>query len=140
LQQEIANCLSTIDIINSIHIMKNVLLTLFGFIALWDAFTTVIGTGAYMGTESITFSVIVGGIVLAFMIGTKYIWAQEGGLKTIMVLLWFLALAIDVATSFFGNLAFLGDSFLSDDKKAFLLAVTVLTSASPILVSLMMND
>jgi len=120
--------------------MKKVLMIVFGIASLWDAFTTLVGTSAVLQSNSMVFSVVAAVVILAFMIGTKYIWNQEGTLKTILVTMWVIALGYDVFTSFTGNLAVVMEGYANESQMAFLIGLTILTSASPILVSIMIDD
>lgn len=112
----------------------------FGISSLWDAFTTLVGTSAVLQSNSIVFSLVAAVVILAFMIGTKYIWNQEGTLKTVLIVMWIIALGYDIFTSYTGNLAVVMEGHANGDQEVFLIGLTILTSASPILVSIMMND
>ena len=114
---------------------------MFGIVSMWDAFTTVIGTSEFLKIEDDIFASVAAAIViLAFMTCTKYIWAEEGFLKVILILLWFTAFGYDVFTSYQGNLTYILDGVASGQQVLFLWGLTVLTSASPVLISIVLSD
>lgn len=120
--------------------MRKILMIVFGIASLWDAFTTLIGTSAVLKTDNIVFSVVAAVVILAFMIATKYVWDQNGTLKIILIVLWAIALVYDVFTSYTGNLTVVMNGYADEGQLVFLVGLTILTSASPILVSIMMDE
>lgn len=121
--------------------MKQILLVIFGLTALWDAFTTLIGTSTYLtpaGSERlILVPSFVALVILGFMVGSKRIWGQEGTVGVIFKVFWVIAFAYDVYTSYLGNLELIMGG--NEEKMIFLLGITLLTSASSILVSLIFD-
>ncbi len=134
--------------------MRNLLLLIFGLVALFDGFTTVLGTAAILGetTPGILISILFSLIILAFMIGTYPIWnasvidtwvenkETEGCLLFFIRFLWIAAFLYDIFTSYSGNkFLVVGEETASASQEAILVGLTLLVSASPIFVSYMLN-
>jgi hypothetical protein len=117
--------------------MKQILLVMFGLVSIWDMFTTVVGTNKYLGGNSILVPVFVAIAISGFLIGTKRLWQQEGAVGIVVKLFWIVAFGYDVFTSYLGNLNFVLDG--DSSKMAFLLGITFITSAAPILISLIFD-
>ena len=117
--------------------MKKLLIVIFAIIAIWDAFTTFIGVDGITQSSGngITFSIIASLLVFAFMLGTNHILNFEGMIGKLLKVFWGIAILIDVITSFIGNSIFIN----ANDWLTWiiLLLITLLTSASGIIVSYM---
>lgn len=118
--------------------IKPLLIILFGLAAVWDAITTVVGTKAYLGTTNVAVPIFVALVITAFMVGTKQLWRQREGLGIAVKVLWCIAFAYDVFTSYIGNLTLVMGG--ETEKLVFLLGITVLTSGAPILISLIFDQ
>ncbi len=135
--------------------MRNFLLVIFGPLALYDGFTTVLGTATILGdtNASILLSILFSLIILAFMLGTYFIWdgsvidsvveerEAEGCLLFFIRILWLAAFFYDIYTSYSGNkVLVVGANEATGAQEAILLGLTLLVSASPILVSYLLNS
>jgi len=135
--------------------MRNVLLIIFTPIALYDGFTTVLGTAAILGQTSvgILLSILFSLIILAFMLGTFPIWSSrtlssnaqnkdaEGCLLSFIRFIWVAAFIYDIYTSYSGNKALVaGENSTSISQEIILVGLTLFISAAPIFVSYMLSS
>nr|VFK79233.1 MAG: hypothetical protein BECKSD772D_GA0070982_104113 [Candidatus Kentron sp. SD] len=114
----------------------------FGATSFWDGFTTVIGTIKIIGDGE---NQIIGAIILAlgitaFLFGTTAIFYRADGLlRQFLAVSWFLAVAYDLTTSWYGNLEYVFQNNISTIPEYLILAaITGFISASPVLLSLVL--
>lgn len=114
---------------------------MFSIVSMWDAFTTVIGTSHFLKLEDDIFASIAAAVViLAFMTCTKYIWEEKGMLRFVLMILWVTAFGYDIFTSYHGNLIYILEGTASGQQTLFLWGLTILTSTSPVLISIVLSD
>lgn len=141
--------------------MKGFMILCFGVGALWDGLTTALGLAVIIqADDELGYAMcFVGGIiVLGFGIGTKLIFESGGFVYLIMKVLWLIAIIFDFYTAFIGNAQYiilkvrlldisratasLANVTHSINSAQFvvLIVLTVLVSASPILISYLQGD
>ncbi len=114
------------------------LIVIFSIVAVWDGFTTVFGTTVILdgGPQQLGAALVLAAVIMAFLIGTVWIWQENGMIGILGKVLWVIALGYDLYTSFEGNRAFLVTSESIEEKKlAILVGLTLLVSSSPIIIS-----
>jgi len=118
---------------------------IFGISSLWDGFTTVYGTTAILERQEVP-QMIAGVLLAAIILGLLYNTSTilnldyDDVVGISLKLLWFCAFAYDLATSYMGNIAFLITSpELNEIQKFVLFGLTFFVTASPILLSLLVN-
>lgn len=130
-----------------------ILLIITGFAGLWDGFTTFYGLSEIMGVSNviklqsqeltkIIASACFALVVTGFLFATKIIWelSKDNSIAPILRTLWFLALSIDVYTSFYGNQEFIFSGRINDEQMIILVGMTALVSGSPIVYSYLINN
>lgn len=119
------------------------LIFIFGIIALYDGFTTFIGTADIMD-DSIIISVVFAVIILAIVGSTAFIWSdnaiEEEFLRIFLRFLWFVAIIYDLFTSYVGNLEVLMDGDVSGGQTFILLGLTLLVSSAPVIFSYFLRE
>jgi len=134
--------------------MRYFLIIILGLVALYDGFTTVLGTAIILGesTAGISVSILFSLIILAFMISTYPIWdtkiiadwverrEAEGCLLYFIRFIWIAAFIYDLYTSYSGNKALIiGNEKANAGQEAILIGLTLMVSASPIFLSYMLS-
>ncbi len=134
--------------------MRYFLIIILGLVALYDGFTTVLGTAIILGesTAGISVSILFSLIILAFMISTYPIWdtrvinnwvekqATEGCLLYFIRFIWIAAFIYDLYTSYSGNKALITGNRQADaGQEAIFIGLTLMVSASPIFLSYLLS-
>lgn len=118
--------------------MRWFLVVILAVASLWDGFTTIYGTLFILGTGplQIVASVLFSALILAFVLNTtRLMKLRRGFLSTITKLFWFIALCYDLYTSWIGNINLIGQGRSDGATVTILIGLTLLVSASPILLS-----
>ena len=128
---------------------REITLYCFGLAALWDGTTTAFGIAGIIGADgfwSYVFCLVGGVVILGFGISTREIFANSAMPYPVLKALWWTAFSFDVATSWYGNVAYivlhkrpdgLLDALTSLTLPQLLLALglTVLVSSAPVMLS-----
>ena len=119
-------------------IVETFLMIILGLASIWDAFATVYGTSQVLGngTLQIAAALLFGGLILGFVLNSRRIlkWRSSffGGL---LKFFWFIALCYDFLTTWIANRDIIGQEQNSVVQVIILIGLTLLVSASPILLS-----
>ena len=120
--------------------MKWFLFAVLSIATLWDTFTTVYATLDIFGTGplQIVAALLFAALILSFMLNTRRImqW-QFGFVGGIIKVFWFVALVCDFYTAWVGNSALLTRGEESAPELILLTGLTLLVTASPILLSVL---
>jgi hypothetical protein len=106
--------------------------------SIWDAFATVYGTLQVLGdgTLQIAASLLFGGLILGFVLNSRRILKWRGSFfGGLLKLFWFIALCYDFLTTWIANRDLLGQDPNSVVQIVILIGLTLLVSASPILLT-----
>ena len=118
--------------------MRIFLLIVLVLASIWDAFTTVYGTIYVLGDGiiQIAAALLFSGLILGFVLNTKRIIRWRGGfVGGITKFFWLIALFYDLFTSWIGNESLLLTGNGGAAELAILVGLTLLVTASPILLS-----
>jgi len=129
-----------------------ILLIITGLAGLWDGFTTFYGISEIMGVSDISrfnsreitqiiASAVFAMVIAGFLFGTKIIFevSKNNTIAPLLKLLWFVAFAYDLYTSFYGNQQFIFAGRINDEQMGMLIAMTILVSGSPIIYSYLID-
>jgi hypothetical protein len=117
--------------------MRIFLLIALGIATLWDAFTTVYGTVLILGSGpvQIVAAVLFGILILGFSINTLRIFRLKTSFVGVLIrLFWFVAICYDFYTSWVANSELLGSGRGGFAENFVLFGVTLMITASPILL------
>jgi competence protein ComGC len=125
--------------------MNRQILHLFlGFVALWDAITTIVGTSAILGTGLLQMfiSILFGAIISMLLIHTIPIMRnpREDLLTTGAKFLWFLALVYDLYTAYNGNKEYITNKSTTSAQTIITMGLTIFVASAPIAISWILFD
>lgn len=110
-----------------------------GFVALWDAITTIIGTSHILGDSAIQIfiSILFGSIISMLLLNTVPIMTnpRQDLFSLGVKLLWFLALVYDFYTAYVGNKTYLTGGTITNPQVAITLGLTIFVVSAPIFIS-----
>lgn len=124
----------------------------FGIGALWDGATTALGVAAIIHANDLFgYLMCIVGAVLGFLVGTKLIFSKGQMPFPLLRLLWIVAFAYDIYTAFIGNVQYIilrkqldgvvaAAHELTTGQLGLAIGLTVLVSASPIMISYLWAD
>ena len=118
--------------------MKLFLFIVLTIASIWDSFTTVYATLSILGTGplQIVAALLFAALIMSFMLNTRRIMQWRSGfLGGIVKVFWFVALASDFYTAWVGNSNLLAQGQESTAELIVLTGLTLLVTASPILLS-----
>jgi hypothetical protein len=108
--------------------------------SIWDTFTTVYATLDIFGTGllQVVAALLFAALIMSFMLNTRRIMQWRSGfVGGIIKLFWFVALASDFYTAWIGNSNLLTRGQESTAELILLTGLTLLVTASPILLSVL---
>lgn len=120
--------------------MRIFLLIVLAIATVWDGFTTVYGTLQALGDGPIQIGIafLFSGLIFGFVLNTKRLMRWKGGFVSgVAKFFWVIALGYDLYTSWIGNSALVVRGNGSATKIIILIGLTLLVTASPILLSAM---
>lgn len=118
--------------------LQKILVVVLAVASLWDGFTTMYGTSHVLGDGcgQVFAAFLFGILISALLLNTKRIIEGNDDFQgNVSRLLWFLALAYDLYTSWLGNANFLVPNGSGVERGVILTGLTVLVSGSPVLLS-----
>jgi hypothetical protein len=118
---------------------RQILFLFLGFVALWDAVTTIIGTVSILGNSAIQIfiSILFGVIISMLLINTIPIVnnPREDFLSTGAKFLWFLALLYDIYTAYSGNKDYITHGAITTGQTIITIGLTIFVASAPIFIS-----
>jgi hypothetical protein len=120
--------------------MKLFLFIVLTIASIWDTFTTVYATVDIFGTGilQIVAALLFASLIMSFMLNTRRIMQWRSGfVGGIIKVFWFVALASDFYTAWVGNSSLLTRGQESTAELILLTGLTLLVTASPILLSVL---